>query len=189
MHPCPHHTNVLATHPSIGQCIHAQDFRPCYQPIHWPVHPCPNHTNVHATNPSIGQGIHDQTIYQRVFPRKNIVVFFVCSLRCAYHHNGNAMLSNGARVSAPLGFPNIARSRSERTHCAEPGLKPPSRPATALPCQNQEPRPRRSIESFACFAPHTIITGTPCSTILTCQSMGPAMLFARWSKTNGGNRR
>ena len=103
---------------------------PCCQPIHWPVHPCPNHwsTNVSA--------------------HKNIMFVVVFVFRCTYHHNGNDMLSNAnMRKYRPChAFPNIVRSRRDRTQCAEPGLKPPSRPAAALPCQNQETR-LRSISS------------------------------------------
>ena len=77
----------------------------------------------------------------------------------------------------------------ERTHCAEPGLKPQSRPAAALPCQNQETRQCRNIEFFCIFCSAIIITGTPCPTMVTCESMGHAMLIAVCSKSNWGKRR
>ena len=103
---------------------------PCYQSIHWPVHPCPNYL----------------TIYQHMFPRRNIC----CR---AYQHNVNAMLSiaNMRQYRPCHAFPTLFEARVKEHVLQKPGLRPQSRPAAALACGNQEHRPRRNSSFFCVF--------------------------------------
>ena len=154
--------------------------------------------NVHATNPSIGQCsnaqtmgqcIHAGTIYQQMFPRINIVFYVFDVFCCADHHdhNENAVLSNAnMRKYRPCHAFSTLFDADVKEHIVQNLALSlhPVLPLNLIPVKVNNFG--RAETSFLCFVPQIIITGTLCSTMLTCESMGPAMLFAIRSETNWG---
>ena len=117
---------------------------PCCQPIHWPVHPCPTIISSMLPTHPLASASMLQPFINTCFRAEASLLFLVFGVfGCAYH-NGNFMLSNAnMRKYRPC---HAVPTLFEAAVKAEPGLKPPSRPATAPPCQHQETRPRRNIE-------------------------------------------
>ena len=112
----------------------------------------PNHDNVHATNRCIGQRIHE---------------------------NGTAILSNANMRKYRLchACPTLFEA-GVKEHIVQ-NLALSLHPVLPLhfPVQIKNFGREETSRLFAVLAPHIIITGTLCSTMLTCEGTGSARLF------------
>ena len=120
--------HVHAANPSIDQCIHARTM------ITWSMLP-------------IDQRIHAQTIITPMLPTHPLARASMPKpfINKCFRAETSLMLIMRHYRPCPV-FQHCSKPVRKKTHRAEHCLKPPSRPATALPCQNQATRTCSNIE-------------------------------------------